>query len=197
MSNYPISPKCGFITTIIGPMFSGKTEEFIRQINRKHIAGKKCLIIKNIIDNRYNINGDTHHITSHSGIRYNKSDIVYYSNIDDSDLKNIIEKYDIVGIDEGFFFKNISDICNKLANNGIDVIVSSIESSYKQELFEEIGKLIATSEVVIKMNAVCSRCGNDRGAFTVRTIDNDAQILVGGLDIYASICRNCLNKLKC
>ncbi len=146
----------GTITTIIGPMFSGKTTEFIRLIDRKHIAGKKCLIIKHGIDNRFDVGEDNNHITTHSKIKYRKCDIVYQTMLDNFDA--IIDKYDVVGIEEGFFFTNICKFCNDLANYGIDVIVATLDSSYKQELFEEIGNLIATSENVIKLSAICMQC---------------------------------------
>nr|QZX43278.2 thymidine kinase [Mimivirus sp.] len=92
------------------------------------------------------------------------------------------------------FFDDVAIFCNELANNNIEVIVSTIDSSFKQEIFQEIGKLIAISENVIKLKAVCMKCKINDASFTIRTVDNDNEILVGGSDIYQSVCRNCLNK---
>lgn len=186
------------ITTIIGPMFCGKTTEFIRLIKRKQIAGKNCLIIKNGIDTRYDKGvSDTNHITTHDGIRYQTCDIIYQITLNDKMLiNNISNKYNVVGIEEGFFFTGLSDFCNELANRGIDVIVATLDSSFKQELFKEVGNLIAISENVIKLYAVCMRCGEDNASFTIRTIESDELILIGANDIYQSVCRTCLNKFK-
>lgn len=186
------------ITTIIGPMFCGKTTEFIRLIKRKQIAGKKCIVIKNGIDNRFNKEeNDINHVTTHDGIRYQKCDIVYRQNLKDEEFaKNIIDQYDVVGIDEGFFFEGLTNFCQNLANKGIDVIVATLDSSFKQELFKEVGDLIAKSENVIKLNAVCMCCGSENASFTIRTVNSDELILVGADDIYQSVCRNCLNKFR-
>jgi thymidine kinase len=192
------------ITTIIGPMFSGKTSELIRLIDRKRIAGKSCLIIKHCQDNRFdNITEpndssfDIYHVTTHSNIRYHKCDILYLSNINDENITNhIFKKYDVVGIEEGFFFKGINYFCNKLANNNIEVIVATLESSYKQELFAEIGDLVATSENVIKLKAICMHCKKEEASFTVRTFNSNEEILIGGTDKYQSVCRSCLNNFR-
>ena len=101
--------------------------------------------------------------------------------------------------DGWFFFKGINNFCNKLANNDIIVIVSTLDTSYKQEIFPEIGNLIGSSEKLIKLTAVCMRCKSNEkhdASFTIRTIEYDEAILVGGSDIYQSVCRKCLFEFR-
>ena len=190
------------ITTIIGPMFSGKTTELIKLIERQRIADKKCVIIKHCIDNRFDNNSSTtdigiYHITTHSNICYSKCDIIYLTDLtDDTIINDLIEKYQVVGIDEGFFFKDINNFCNELANSGILVIVSTLESSHKQTLFPDIGDLIGSSDRLFKLNAVCMRCKNNDAFFTIRTIESDKEILVGDEDMYQCVCRPCLNHFR-
>ena len=190
------------ITTIIGPMFSGKTTELIRLIDRQRVAGKKCVIIKHSSDTRFDNNSSTtdngiYHITTHSDICYCKCDIIYLSDLtDDNIAKELTKKYQVVGVDEGFFFKGINNFCNKLANTGILVIVSTLESSYKQTLFPEIGDLIGSSDRLFKLTAVCMRCKNNDAFFTIRTIDSDEELLVGDEDMYQCVCRSCLNQFR-
>ena len=191
------------ITTIIGPMFSGKTTELIRLVKREMLAKKECLIIKHSIDNRFDNNVSnaknkvTHHITTHSGLSYHECDIIYLSDFNNKQIiETIKKKYDVVGIDEGFFFKGINNFCNKLANNGILVLVSTLEGSYKQEIFSEIADLVASSEKVIKLTAVCMKCQQNDASFTIRIIDSDEKFLVGGEEIYQCVCRSCLNQFK-
>lgn len=186
------------ITTIIGPMFSGKTSELIRLIDRKRIAKKNCLIIRHTGDNRFEYADNlSKHITTHNEFKYQKCDIIYLSDFsEDSLLSTICSKYQVVGIDEGFFFKGINNFCNALAYRGICVIVASLESSYQQNLFTEIGELIATSEIVIKLTAVCMMCENTEASFTIRTIESDKEILVGSNDIYQAVCRKCLHEFR-
>ena len=200
------------ITVIMGPMFSGKTSELIRLIDRKRIAKKNCLIIRHTDDNRFDhahdqisdnnlstgANDVLKHITTHNEFKYQKCDILYLSNLsgDDELFANICLKYHVVAIDEGFFFVGINKFCNELANNNVEVIVATLESSYQQRLFSEIGELIANAETVIKLTAICMRCENEDASFTIRTIESDKEILVGSDDIYQAVCRKCLNEFK-
>lgn len=189
------------ITLIIGPMFSGKTSELIRLVDRKRIANKRCLILKHSQDTRFNHNdNDLSHVTTHSEIRYHKCDVVQVTDEEHAAIIDLIagivehNKYDVVAIEEGHFFPEINEYCLYLANNGIEVIVSALDGSFKQELFTNIGKLIANSESVIKLTAVCMRCNNADASFNIRTNDSEQEILVGGIDMYQSVCRKCLNK---
>jgi thymidine kinase len=187
------------ITLIIGPMFSGKTSELIRLIDRKWIAGKKCLIIKNTKDDRYdNDNNDINHITTHNKIRYQKCDIVYTTDLASQTLSESIKQknYDIVAIDEGHFFKDLAIFCTTLANDNVDIIVSALDGSYKQELFGEVANLIPHAEIIVKLHAVCMRCKQSDASFTIRTCNSTEQILVGGADIYQSVCRSCLSAFQ-
>jgi thymidine kinase len=53
----------GWIEVIVGPMFSGKSEELIRRLKRAEIARQRVQIFKPIIDQRYTQTD----IVSHSG----------------------------------------------------------------------------------------------------------------------------------
>src|SRR5579864_6893116 len=54
----------GWIEVIVGPMFSGKSEELIRRLKRAEIARQRVQIFKPVIDQRY-AHTD---IVSHSGL---------------------------------------------------------------------------------------------------------------------------------
>src|SRR5438034_10254133 len=54
----------GWIEVIVGPMFSGKSEELIRRLRRAEIARQRVQIFKPAIDERYAAN----EIVSHSGL---------------------------------------------------------------------------------------------------------------------------------
>src|SRR2546429_4429976 len=54
----------GWIEVIVGPMFSGKSEELIRRLRRAEIARQRLQIFKPSIDERYAAN----EIVSHSGL---------------------------------------------------------------------------------------------------------------------------------
>src|SRR6266566_5395578 len=54
----------GWIEVVVGPMFSGKSEELIRRLRRAVIARQRVQIFKPAIDERYAAN----EIVSHSGL---------------------------------------------------------------------------------------------------------------------------------
>ena len=110
--------KFGWIECICGSMFSGKSEELLRRIKRGVIAKQKVLLFKPSIDNRY----DENRVSTHNGNSYDSISIEK-----SSDILNFVKdtKYDIIGIDEIQFFDNdIVKIINKLADDGIRVIVA-------------------------------------------------------------------------
>lgn len=183
------------ITLIVGPMFSGKTTELIRLVDRKHIAGKKCVIIKHSMDQRYD--GDCQmHVTTHSQYSYRNTDILSVGELTEDLVNLLVNTKNVVAIEEGHFFPKLSYWCNYIANQGIDVIVSALDGNYRQEPFEEVSKLSVLAENVNKLSAVCMRCRELDGHFTIRTIDSEEQILVGGSDIYQSVCRRCLGEFR-
>src|SRR4051794_16192365 len=56
----------GWIEVIVGSMFSGKSEELIRRLNRARIARQKVQVFKPLIDARYSVE----EIASHSGLKH-------------------------------------------------------------------------------------------------------------------------------
>ena len=56
----------GWIEVIVGSMFSGKSEELIRRLQRAQIARQKVQVFKPKIDDRYSIE----QIASHSGMTH-------------------------------------------------------------------------------------------------------------------------------
>ncbi|MGI8542481.1 MAG: thymidine kinase, partial [Aridibacter sp.] len=56
----------GWVEVIVGSMFSGKSEELIRRLNRARIARQKVQVFKPSIDNRYSVE----EIASHSGMTH-------------------------------------------------------------------------------------------------------------------------------
>ena len=87
----------GYIETVIGPMYSGKSEELIRRLKRAKIAKQNIVVFKPQIDDRYS----KEDVVSHSG------DSIKAIPISDSNqiYDHIDEKTQVVGIDEVQFLK--------------------------------------------------------------------------------------------
>ena len=179
----------GWIEVIVGPMFSGKSEELIRRINRAKIARQKVQVFKHCIDDRYEID----HVVSHNGI---KIEAIKISEADDI-LKYLEDDALVIAIDEvQFFDKKIVDICTKLADGGRRVIAAGLDQDFKGEPFGPTPELMSAAEFVDKIQAICITCGNP-ATRTQRLIDgrpanyNDPIILVGAKESYEARCRKC------
>lgn len=179
----------GYIEVVVGPMYSGKSEELIRRIKRAEIAKQKILVFKPTIDDRYSKND----VVSHSG--QSTTGIV----IDDSKkiYDYINDEVQVVGIDEvQFFDEKIVDICIDLADKGIRVICAGLDMDFRGEPFGPTPKLLTVAEFVDKIQAICSTCGQP-ATRTQRLIDsepakyNDPIIQVGAIESYEARCRKC------
>ena len=182
------------ITTIVGPMFSGKTSHLVNLIDRHLISQKKCIIIKHTHDTRYdnNIHSTPHHITTHSNHVFTKCEIACVNTLQDLEIPYIAMKYQTVGIEEGFLYPDLVEFCISLANKGVDIVVSTIDTDYRQRVFNNVATLLAHSEHVVKLLAVCGKCNNYSACYTIKHQDNGQQIEIGTSDIYQSVCRKCL-----
>jgi thymidine kinase len=172
----------GWIEVVCGCMFSGKTEELIRRARRAEIAKQKVAIFKPRIDNRYS----AQHIVSHS--EQSLTSIV----VDDaSEILPLCMDAQVVGVDEGQFFKaNLVEVCETLANQGKRVIVAGLDQDYRGKPFEPMPQLLAVAEYITKTLAICVVCGNPADRTQRKTHQAD-RVVVGAKDIYEARCRHC------
>ena len=175
----------GWIEVICGSMFSGKTEELIRRINRAVIAKQPVKIFKPIIDTRYHASDIVSHTeNSKQGTAIQKA----------TEIIALVKKGDIIAIDEcQFFGEEILDVCAHLANQKHRVIVAGLDSDSKGKPFGYMPQLMAMAEFVSKLHAICSVCGS-MASFTYRTAGEADAILIGAGESYQARCRNCFNK---
>lgn len=179
----------GWIEVIVGPMFSGKSEELIRRINRAEIARQKVQVFKHCIDDRYAVD----HVVSHSG---RKAEAVKVSTSEEI-KKSIDEDTLVVAIDEvQFFDEGIIEVCAELANQGRRVIVAGLDQDFKGEPFGPTPAIMAAAEFVDKIQAICIKCSNP-ATRTQRLINgepakyDDPIIMVGAKETYEARCRKC------
>jgi len=174
--------RTGWIEVICGSMFSGKTEELIRRLNRAKIARQRVEIFKPEIDKRY----DEEKVVSHDENSINSTPVQSASQI-----LLLTNDVDVVGVDEAQFFDDeLSSVCNHLANNGIRVIVAGLDMDFMGKPFGPIPGLLATAEYVTKVHAICMKCGN-LAQYSHRTIAGDKLVVLGETESYEPLCRAC------
>jgi thymidine kinase len=177
----------GSVEVICGSMFCGKTDELIRRLRRATIARQKVQVFKPAIDNRYEVMK----VASHAGSVFEATPI--------RNARQILEKIEstttVVGIDEAQFLdEEIISIVDKLAKDGIRVIVAGLDLNFKGEPFGSMPILMARAEQVDKLQAICMVCG-EPASRTQRLVNgkparfDDPVIIVGASEMYEARCR--------
>ena len=170
----------GKIEVICGSMFSGKTEELIKRVNKVAFEKEKFIVFSPKKDLR-NPNGK---ISSHAK-NIISSNVVEKSN----DIFNLVKDHSVIAIDEGQFFdQGLVDVCNKLANKGHRVIVAGLDMDYKGIPFGPMPNLMACAEEVTKVHAICVETG-DQAGYSFRKNINEDLIMVGEKDDYEPLSR--------
>jgi len=178
----------GWLEVVCGPMFSGKSEELIRRLRRAEIAGQRALIVKPLIDDRY----DVGHVVSHAGAKMRA-----VTATSGSEVGRLAQGYDAVGIDEvQFFDDDIVTAIADLVDRGARVVAAGLAQDFRGLPFGAMPTLLCVAEFVDKLEAVCHRCGGP-ATMTQRLVDGQPApfegetIQVGALDSYEARCRSC------
>lgn len=177
----------GWIEVICGSMFSGKTEELIRRLNRVEIANQSYLLFKPKSDTRFS----QEKIVSHSGLSKNAISI-------ESSVEVIQHHSDekIVAFDEVQFMDGqIVQVAQQLANKGVRVIISGLDMDFKGRPFGPMPQLMAVAEYVTKVHAICKNCGN-LAQFSHRNSTDQNLVVLGEKDKYEPLCRSCFNQIN-
>ena len=179
------SHRPGRIEVICGSMFSGKTEELIRRMKRAKFAKQRVEIFKPAMDERYSaedvVSHDQNTIPS-TPIDTSSSILLLASNID------------VVGIDEAQFLdQGLIDVCNQLANKGVRVIVAGLDMDFQGKPFGPIPGLCAIADEVVKVHAICVKCGA-LAYISHRLVNNDKRVLLGEKQTYEPLCRECYQR---
>lgn len=174
-------PHEGWIEVIVGCMFSGKTEELIKQVRRAHFAKQRTQVFKPQIDSRYSVDD----VASHDKNRLSAFPVAEAREI----AALIHSATSLVAIDEGqFFSEEIIDLATTLAGAGKRVIIAGLDTDWRGRPFGPMPQLMAIAEVVRKQHAICRVCGSP-ATRTQRLVAGQEDILVGSTEAYEARCR--------
>lgn len=181
------------LEVIVGPMFSGKTSELIRLVEREVYAKRKGAIFKVDFDRRYS----EKEVVTHNGLHYDAYSIAS----SDEGVKRIKDVavsggLDAIGVDEvNFFPRSVVDVLDGLADSK-RVIACGLNLNFKAEPFPTTMELAARADRVRYLSAVCVVCGQE-ATRTQRLIGGEPAprespvIVVGGKEMYEPRCRSC------
>ncbi|MBI3288285.1 MAG: thymidine kinase [Elusimicrobia bacterium] len=176
----------GWIESVVGSMFSGKTQELIRRLRLAQIARQSVQVFNSALDVRY----AKDHIVSHD---LNKTPSIAVAKARDI-LTRVRCDTQVVGIDEvQFFDEDIVDVCETLADQGRRVIVAGLDQDYRGVPFPVTCRLMGVSEFVTKNLAICTVCGNPANR-SQRLSGGRKVVEVGAADKYEARCRRCFKR---
>ncbi|MFT4114057.1 thymidine kinase [Silvibacterium sp.] len=180
----PVAP--GRIEVIVGPMFSGKSEELIRRLRRARIARLRVQCFKPDLDVRYHRTA----IASHSAQTLDASTVANVDALRDA-LYPVLDEVDVIGIDESQFFDAaLVPLALDLVHRGKRVVLAGLDTTFAGEPFPPVPDLMAVADEVTKLSAVCMVCGQP-AIHTQRLGESQSLVLVGAAGMYEARCRNC------
>lgn len=180
----------GFLSLIIGPMFSGKTSKLINLYKNMEYYKSSVIVINYDKDTRYSDNM----LSSHDKVMIPCKMVNKLSQISDICNNVITDEFNnssVILINEGQFFEDIVswvntavDIYNK------KVYIAALDGDFKRNIFGDILQLIPNCDNVIKLNATCYICKQNNAIFSHRLSDDTTQTVIGS-DTYIPLCREC------
>jgi thymidine kinase len=183
----PVPEGCGWLEVVCGPMFSGKSDEFLRRMRRAEIAGQRTGIFQPRVDTRH-----AGEVVSHDGMRRPATSI--YA---PAELLAHAGECDVVGVDEAQFLDDsLPSVVEQLVADGKRVVVAGLDRDFRGAPFGPIPALLAQAEMVDKLHAVCEVCGR-QATLTQRLVNgqpapfSDDVVVIGGHERYEARCRAC------
>lgn len=175
----------GNLTVYTGPMFSGKTNNLIREIlfqsyfssdTPRHLS-----VYKLAFDVRYASSQIVSHdgrtvdatvIDSGEGLEYDGVDLVFFD-----EIQFFVEPY---------FHGNILDIVRQYRMNGVDVFCAGLDLDFMGRAFEITASLMAEASEVHRGKARCSVCGGE--ATMTSRMDLGSARFELGVEKYSPMC---------
>lgn len=150
----------GSLTVIVGPMFSGKSDELLRRLGRLKYAQRHHLLFKPERDTRTKASARSRTGTELEAITFAKfSDLL--DNVRMQDAHG--DTRPVIGIDEVQFAPkdDAESVIMDLLRRGHDIHVAGLDLTFKGEPFATTAILLAMAHKVVKLNAYCGVCGKD------------------------------------
>jgi thymidine kinase len=193
-----IEPKMGGIHLITGPMDSGKSRYLITLYHELKKRGERVFVLS--------FDGDTR-ADDLTWSLPRKTDEIYITtrdinmapilarrtrSLDDHLKTHILEtKSTYLLIDEFQFLDTEPDIILELAQL-MTVYISCLNGDYKQRSWKRVSELIPFCSSSETLKGKCHHCKKDNTSiFTIRNTESQEQVIIGGSDIYSSICSSC------
>ncbi len=162
-------------------MFAGKTTALLARLADAGRRGRRVVALKPAGDTR-----SGPRLAAHTGASLPAIEVESAEQI-----ASAAAGADIVGIDEVHFFDaGVAAVCGDLRAAGCAVVAAGVDLDQAGRCFGAVAALLAIADEVVRLSAVCARCGAEAG-YTQRLIADGARIVVGGAEAYEPRCAGC------
>lgn len=177
-------------------MSAGKSSNLLQTAHNYKEHGKEVIIFTPSIDNRYG----SGKVTSRIGL---EADAIIIHPNDYSVLNDLLERlststenFGAVFVDECQFLdpKAIDILSDIVDTYDIPVFCYGLRTDFSTEMFNGSKRLFEIADSIEELKNVCS-CGK-KAIFNARLTESTEKIVIGGNDMYQSMCRNCYKKFK-
>lgn len=176
------------LEVVIGPMFSGKSSYALSYVRRQRAIGKRVIVIKPDIDNRYSAEN---YMVTHD---LDKVPCMLWK-VDKPlcEIDNFtLQEYDYFVIEEAQFFQHLKHFCHEvLFNRRKNILLVGLDGCAQQNKFGEILDIIPMATSVKKLTAMCSVCRDGTPAPYTKKVKNsneEGQVDIGGAEKYVAVC---------
>lgn len=174
------------LEVVVGPMFSGKSTYALSYIRRQKAIGKKVLVIKPNIDNRYS---NQEVLTTHNQ-EQSPCRLWSVNEILNPRMSEVMNS-DCIVLEESQFFKGLETfVLYVLQVYKKDLLIVGLDGDAHQKIFGEILNCIPWATTVTKLCALCQRCRDGTLAPYSKRVCNEhgQQVDVGGSEKYEAVC---------
>ncbi|HXK37763.1 MAG TPA: AAA family ATPase [Candidatus Paceibacterota bacterium] len=189
------------LTAIVGPMYSGKSEELLRLIKRAQIVKKRILVIKSPVDTRYEDHVVTRILDPEDSEKFIVAAKHPAHTVSDAEtFRRLVHEQDphIIAIDEVQFFgewlvEEVTNLLEEHKDKDFQVVVVGLDLDFMRRPFATVATFLALANEVVKTKAFCFECSSP-ASFTQKNIFSKERIEAdAGTDkkVYEARCRRC------
>lgn len=174
----------GYVHTIMGPMFSGKTSLLLHELERFSRSGKRVVLFTADSREEDPVVHSRRPLYEHIEVQRSQ---------DPEQIYDASARYDVVGVDEVQFFpiETVSAL-SLLAEEGKIVLASGLDQDFRGDPFVTTVSLVTESEKITRLTSVCQRCGSQLAIRNFRKVASEERILEGASEAYEARCRTCM-----
>lgn len=179
---------------VIGPMYAGKSS-YGQSIAKTRMAiGWDVLVLKHTMDTRYLTMTENAFVISHDKLTMPAIACARLMSIMEDDT---YKRSKLIIVEEGQFFEDLVEFVLLAVEKDVkDVVVIGLDGDVHRKPFRQIAELGALADKIVRLHALCMKCGDGSPAIFTRAITSDAAEAtlggkpnVGGAESYMPVCR--------